>query len=291
MAEHAPKRIEIQYPAPIVDGGRFPAKRCVGDTVTASADVFRDGHDLLRAVVRYRGPNGKRWREAEMRRIDAHLEGVRWAGEFVVDKIGRWEYAIEAWTDCSAPGATSWSARSMPGSTTWPARCPRARCCCGRRPSRPRRRTIAPLIEHALRSSRRRTSRRVGQARRRPRSRAVRRRGAQPGTPRRACAAIRWRSRSTGSGPASAPGMSSSRARGAGSRGCSSSCPSWPSSASTSSTCRPSIPIGHTNRKGAQQRAQGRAQAIPAHRGRSATRPAATTRSTPSWERTRISSR
>ena len=34
-----------------------------------------------------------------MHRIDAHLGGVRWAGEFEVDRSGRWEYTIEAWTD------------------------------------------------------------------------------------------------------------------------------------------------------------------------------------------------
>ena len=53
-----PKRIEIQYPAPSVDGGRYAAKRCIGDTVTVSADIFRDGHDKLRAVVRFRAPDG-----------------------------------------------------------------------------------------------------------------------------------------------------------------------------------------------------------------------------------------
>jgi starch synthase (maltosyl-transferring) len=94
-----PRRIEIQYPAPIVDDGRYPAKRCVGDTVTVGADIFRDGHDLLRAVVRYRPANERRWQESELGRIDAHLGGVRWAGEFDVDRTGRWEYTIEAWTD------------------------------------------------------------------------------------------------------------------------------------------------------------------------------------------------
>ena len=89
----------IQYPEPIVDGGRYPAKRCVGDTVTVSADVFRDGHDLLRAVVRYKGPGDRAWREAELRRIDAHLGGVRWSTEIVLDRQGRWKYTIEAWTD------------------------------------------------------------------------------------------------------------------------------------------------------------------------------------------------
>ena len=28
----------------------------------SSADIFRDGHEILRAVVRYRGPGGRRWR-------------------------------------------------------------------------------------------------------------------------------------------------------------------------------------------------------------------------------------
>ena len=99
MPDPPPKRIEIQYPEPVVDGGRFPAKRCVGDAVAVSADIFRDGHDLLRAVVRYRGADKRRWREAALHRVDAQIEGVRWAGEFAVDTAGRWEYTIEAWTD------------------------------------------------------------------------------------------------------------------------------------------------------------------------------------------------
>jgi starch synthase (maltosyl-transferring) len=94
-----PSRIQIQHPAPTVDGGRYAAKRCVGDAVTVSADVFRDGHDKLRAVVRYRGPDSRVWRESELLPIDAHLDGVRWQGEFVVDERGRWEFHVQAWTD------------------------------------------------------------------------------------------------------------------------------------------------------------------------------------------------
>src|SRR4051794_20812216 len=74
----------------------------MGDSVNVSADIFRDGHDKLRAVVRYRGPAGGRWKEAEMRPIDAHVDGVRWAGEFPVDTMGRWEYSVQAWTDVFA---------------------------------------------------------------------------------------------------------------------------------------------------------------------------------------------
>ncbi len=95
----APTRIVIQYPMPSVDDRRYPAKRCVGDRVRVQADVFRDGHELLRAVIRYRGPGAGRWREVEMRRIDAQLGGVRWAGTFEVGRMGRWEYTVQAWTD------------------------------------------------------------------------------------------------------------------------------------------------------------------------------------------------
>jgi starch synthase (maltosyl-transferring) len=99
IASEPPTRIQIQYPAPIVDDGCYPVKRCVGDVVAVSADIFRDGHDELRAVVRYRGPRDRRWQEAPLHRTDAHLEGVRWGGEFSVEKPGRWQYTIEAWTD------------------------------------------------------------------------------------------------------------------------------------------------------------------------------------------------
>ena len=106
MPQEPPQRIVIQYPSPAVDGGRFPAKRCVGDRVVVEADIFRDGHDLLRAVVlnhpgQMSRPHRERslWREAEMRPIDAHLDGVRWAGSFEVEEAGTWAYTIEAWTD------------------------------------------------------------------------------------------------------------------------------------------------------------------------------------------------
>jgi starch synthase (maltosyl-transferring) len=94
-----PERIQIQYPEPAVDGGRYAAKACVGDTVAVGADIFRDGHDMIRAVARYRGPGERRWRESPLEPIDRHLDGVRWAGSFDVDRTGGWEYTIEAWTD------------------------------------------------------------------------------------------------------------------------------------------------------------------------------------------------
>ncbi|MGP0048555.1 MAG: alpha-1,4-glucan--maltose-1-phosphate maltosyltransferase [Solirubrobacteraceae bacterium] len=94
-----PARIVIQYPSPAVDGGRYPVKACAGDRIEVSVDVFRDGHDLIRGVVSYCGPGDEEWREVELGRIDAHLDGVRWASWFEVDRPGTWRYTIRAWTD------------------------------------------------------------------------------------------------------------------------------------------------------------------------------------------------
>ena len=34
-----------------------------------------------------------------MHPVDAHVNGVRWEGEFTVETQGRWEWTIEAWSD------------------------------------------------------------------------------------------------------------------------------------------------------------------------------------------------
>jgi starch synthase (maltosyl-transferring) len=95
----APSRICILDVKPIVDGGRYPIKRTVGDTVEVSAEAFRDGHDAIRVVVRYLPPQGGGWREAPMTWIDREVDGDRWAGSFEVDAVGHWAYEVGAFTD------------------------------------------------------------------------------------------------------------------------------------------------------------------------------------------------
>ncbi len=86
----------------MIDCGRYPSKRTIGDSVAVSADIFADGHDVLRAVVRSCPPGEEGWRESALQRIDAHIDGDRWAGEFAVDALGRWTWTIEAWIDAFA---------------------------------------------------------------------------------------------------------------------------------------------------------------------------------------------
>ena len=86
----------------MIDCGRYPSKRTVGDAVAVSADIFADGHDVLRAVVRSCAPGSRKWVESPMARIDAQVAGDRWAGTFTVDRLGRHSWTIEAWTDAFA---------------------------------------------------------------------------------------------------------------------------------------------------------------------------------------------
>jgi starch synthase (maltosyl-transferring) len=111
----APDRTIISAPQPTIDGGRYAIKRCVGDTVAVSADIFRDGHDQLAAVVRSRPVGAARWRESTLAPTDAHHDGVRWAGEFTVDTVGDWEYEIEAWVDAVGTWKTEMSRKLAAG--------------------------------------------------------------------------------------------------------------------------------------------------------------------------------
>ncbi len=90
-----PARIQIQDLRPQVDCGRHPTKATVGDRVEVSANVFRDGHDVLRAVVRYRRTGARRWLEQALEPVG----NDRWEGAFEVTELGPWQFTVEAWTD------------------------------------------------------------------------------------------------------------------------------------------------------------------------------------------------
>src|SRR5262245_35233666 len=48
-AHEGRRRVAIENVQPSLDCGRFPIKRTVGETVTVTADVFADGHDVVSA--------------------------------------------------------------------------------------------------------------------------------------------------------------------------------------------------------------------------------------------------
>jgi len=94
-AKQPPARIQVQHVEPIVDCGRYPVKRTVGERVEVYASIFKDGHDVLGASIRIKPPGASRWQEEPLR----PLGNDRWRGSFAVDAPGRWCWRIDAWTD------------------------------------------------------------------------------------------------------------------------------------------------------------------------------------------------
>src|SRR5919204_1655080 len=90
-----PARIQVQDVQPVLDCGRWPVKRSVGDAVEVTATIFRDGHDVLGAAVRYRPNSARKWQEAPLE----PLGNDRWRGRFTTGGCGRWSFRVDAWTD------------------------------------------------------------------------------------------------------------------------------------------------------------------------------------------------
>jgi starch synthase (maltosyl-transferring) len=85
----------IEQVYPCLDGGRFAVKRIVGERIEVWADIFRDGHELSQAVLVFR----REGEPVDRREIMRHIENDRWVGSFMPDALGRYLFAIEAWTD------------------------------------------------------------------------------------------------------------------------------------------------------------------------------------------------
>jgi starch synthase (maltosyl-transferring) len=86
---------------PQIDCGRYPIKRVAGEQVGIDADVFADGHDAIRVLVRVRrtpfgaGARPAAWSEKPM----TPLGNDRWTTLIDVPNAGWWEYAVVSWID------------------------------------------------------------------------------------------------------------------------------------------------------------------------------------------------
>jgi starch synthase (maltosyl-transferring) len=91
----APSRIVVENVQPAVDRGGFPVKRTVGVRLEVTAQVFADGHDVLKAVVRYRRESETLWSEVPME----PLGNDRWRGAFAIAALEPYRYTVEGWAD------------------------------------------------------------------------------------------------------------------------------------------------------------------------------------------------
>ena len=107
-----------QFPAaviadlqPLVDGGRYPIKRVIGEDVVVEADVFKDGHDIVAAALKWRLVGHTAWHETAMK----PLGNDRWRGIFSVYENATYEYTVEAWTDVFAGWKHEYAAKFEAG--------------------------------------------------------------------------------------------------------------------------------------------------------------------------------
>src|SRR5258708_6818692 len=105
------RRIYIEDVYPLVDAGRFPVKRIVGEPVDVWADILRDGHAVLAAELLCRPEASHGWSRAPMRLHD----NDRWTAIFTPPSPGRYLYAIEAWTDLFATWRRDFLAKRQAG--------------------------------------------------------------------------------------------------------------------------------------------------------------------------------
>jgi starch synthase (maltosyl-transferring) len=87
--------VVIENVQPLLDGGDYPIKRIVGEDLAVEADIFKDGHDVVAAVLKWRVVGKRAWRETPMSFVD----NDRWRGVCTLYDAAIHEYTVEAWTD------------------------------------------------------------------------------------------------------------------------------------------------------------------------------------------------
>ena len=87
--------VVIENLQPLIDGGRYPIKRIVGEDLVVEADIFKDGHDVVAAILKWRVFGKRPWRETPMNFVD----NDRWRGVCSLYDQAIHEYTVEAWTD------------------------------------------------------------------------------------------------------------------------------------------------------------------------------------------------
>jgi starch synthase (maltosyl-transferring) len=98
LAVHLRRRVAIERVSPDVDGGRFAAKRLVGDEVVVEADIVCDGHDELECRLLYRYGDTGQWTVAPM----TCAGNDRWRGSFTASRIGLWQFTVTGRVDAFA---------------------------------------------------------------------------------------------------------------------------------------------------------------------------------------------
>lgn len=102
---------------PRIEDGKYPIKRTPGEEVTVYADIFKEGHDVVLAVVKWRAAGAKKWQEAPM----TPIEEDRWRGSFPAGPVGFTEWTIESWGDAFGSWVEEIGKKARGGATSLPS--------------------------------------------------------------------------------------------------------------------------------------------------------------------------
>ncbi|WP_211878973.1 alpha-1,4-glucan--maltose-1-phosphate maltosyltransferase [Pseudarthrobacter albicanus] len=94
-------RFPITAVQPAVEGGKFPAKATVGESLVVGATAFREGHDQLGVSAVLLDPRGKERQRVRLAppRGPRGQGTDRWEGLLAPPATGNWSFVIEAWHD------------------------------------------------------------------------------------------------------------------------------------------------------------------------------------------------
>jgi starch synthase (maltosyl-transferring) len=101
----------IENLQPLIDGGRYPIKRAVGEDLVVEADIFKDGHDVVAARLKWRIVGEPHWHETAM----THVSNDRWRGVCSLYENTAYEYTVEAWADTFAGWQHEFAAKFKAG--------------------------------------------------------------------------------------------------------------------------------------------------------------------------------
>ena len=87
--------VVIENIEPCINGGRYPVKRVVRQELKVSADVFKDGHNQISVLLKWRKVGKPDWHQTPM----APTENDRWEAICHFIENAPHEYTIEAWED------------------------------------------------------------------------------------------------------------------------------------------------------------------------------------------------
>jgi starch synthase (maltosyl-transferring) len=90
-------RIPVVKVSPVIQGGAYPAKASVGESIPIRAQVFREGHDAVNASVVLTNPEGREILFPMHRTTPAGFDW--WTASVRLDVEGAWSFRVEGWSD------------------------------------------------------------------------------------------------------------------------------------------------------------------------------------------------